>query len=85
LEGLPYPLSGPNTFWLWGPGRAADHGVIAVGAVDQLRTHFGRCDDDATFHSPDNVNNDENGTQIWTCRGPHGPWSAFWSQLRHDN
>jgi 4-amino-4-deoxy-L-arabinose transferase-like glycosyltransferase len=81
--GLPVPLSGHNTYWLWGPGGAVDHTVIAVGALDQLRPHFSRCDYDATFHSPDNVNNDENGVQLWTCTGPHGPWSSFWTGLRH--
>jgi hypothetical protein len=25
-HGLPYPLSGHNNYWLWGPGRASDRG-----------------------------------------------------------
>ncbi len=82
-EGLPAPLSGHNTFWLWGPRDATDRVVIAVGSVDQLRPHFARCRYDATIHSPDDVHNDENGKMIWTCTGPHGSWSSFWGGLRH--
>ncbi len=81
--GLPDPLSGHNTYWLWGPGDASDRVVIAVGSIDQLRSHFASCRYRATIHSPDNVSNDENGTSIWTCTGPRGSWSSFWSDLRH--
>jgi len=81
--GLPEALSGHNTYWLWGPGDAPDQVVVAVGSVDQLRPHFAVCRQSAMIHSPDNVDNDENGTSIWTCTGPRGTWSSFWSDLRH--
>jgi hypothetical protein len=81
--GLPEPLSGHNTYWLWGPGDALDQVVIAVGSVDQLRPHFADCRYSGTIRGPDNVDNDENGTGIWTCTGPRGSWSSFWSDLRH--
>jgi len=82
-SGLPQPLSGHNTYWLWGPAGAPDRVVVAVGSVDQLRPHFARCRRDSTFHSPDDVDNDENGTAIWICTGPRGAWASFWSDLRH--
>ncbi|HLH64783.1 MAG TPA: glycosyltransferase family 39 protein [Solirubrobacteraceae bacterium] len=81
--GLPHPLSGHNGYWLWGPGRAPDATVIAVNSVSQLTAHFSRCRYAATFHSPDGVDNDENGSQIWVCTGPRGPWQSFWGSLRH--
>ena len=80
---LPDPVSGHNTYWLWGPGDAPDRVVVAVGSVDQLRPHFGECRHRATIHSPDDVVNDERGTGIWVCTGPRGTWSSFWSGLRH--
>ena len=80
---LPAPLSGDNNYWLWGPGKQSDTTVIAFGSVAQLEPHFTRCRYNATFHSPFNVNNDENGTQIWTCTGPRGPWRTFWTALRY--
>lgn len=82
-HGLPVPLSGHNTFWLWGPGTAPDHVVVAVGGAGPLRAHFSDCRMSATIHSPHDVDNDENGTGIWTCTGPRGNWSSFWTDLRH--
>jgi hypothetical protein len=29
------------------------------------------------------VDNDEQGTPIWTCRDPHRPWSVAWPDIRH--
>jgi hypothetical protein len=81
--GLPQPLSGHNNYWLWGPGKASDATVIAFDSSGQLAPHFARCRYVATFHSPDNVNNDENGSQIDVCTGPRGPWSSFWASLKN--
>jgi 4-amino-4-deoxy-L-arabinose transferase-like glycosyltransferase len=81
--GLPEPLSGHNTYWIWGPGDAPDRAVVAVGSAEQLRPHFATCRYRTTIHSLDHVDNDENGTNIWICTGPRGTWSSFWSDLRH--
>ena len=81
--GLPPVLSGHNTYWSWGPGHAPDATVLALGSVDQLRPHFASCRYAATFRPPHNVDNDENGAQIWVCTGPCGPWASFWAGLRH--
>jgi hypothetical protein len=59
------------------PARAPRRSPPRCGTV------LPRCTFDTTFHSPLNVNNDENGVQIWTCTGPHGPWRSFWPALRH--
>jgi len=80
---LPPVLSGHNSVWMWGPGRAPDGTVITVGAADQLAPHFGTCSPAAIFHSPHDVPNDENGVQISICTHPLGPWSSFWNQVRH--
>jgi hypothetical protein len=80
---LPQPLSGHNNYWLWGPGRQSDATVIALDSVGQLSRHFAHCRYDTSFHSPLNVNNDENGSQVWTCTGPSGPWSSFWLSLKN--
>ena len=81
--GLPEPLSGHNSFWTWGPGTAPDRTVVAVGSAAQLRPHFADCRYRATIHSPDDIDNDENGTRISICTGPRGSWSTFWRDLRH--
>jgi 4-amino-4-deoxy-L-arabinose transferase-like glycosyltransferase len=80
---LPQVLSGHNTFFLWGPGRAPDATVIAVGAADQLRPYFAACRQVAAFQSPHRVDNDENGVPISVCTGLPGPWIQFWTALKH--
>jgi len=53
--GLPAPLSGHDSYALWGPGTTPDTVVIAVGAVGavaQLRQHFTACSYDVTFQAP---------------------------------
>ena len=79
---LPPAISGRNNFWLWGPGNQPDQTVIAVGSASQLRPYFSSCRLVATFHSPHNVNNDENGVALSVCAPPKGPWRLFWSRLR---
>jgi hypothetical protein len=81
--GLPPVISGHNTYWLWGPGRAPDGAVIGVGSTADLRPHFGSCRTDALVRSPHNVVNDEKGVSIATCTHPVAPWPAFWARLKH--
>jgi hypothetical protein len=81
--GLPSPISSHNTYWLWGPGRRSDQTVIAVGTGQRLLSYFRSCAPAATFHSPGNVNNDENGVVISKCSGPRASWLVLWPQLRH--
>lgn len=80
---LPPVLSGHNAFADWGPGKASDDTVIAVGTGEELAPYFARCRSAATFTSPYGVQNDENGTVIAVCTGPRAPWSALWPHLRH--
>jgi hypothetical protein len=80
---LPPVLSGHNTYWLWGPGRAPDGAVIAVGAVPALRPYFRVCTTTAVVRPPHDVVNDENGVVIATCTGPTAPWPSLWGRLKH--
>jgi hypothetical protein len=80
---LPPAISGHNNFWIWGPDHQSDGVVIAVGSAGQLRPYFGSCTAAATFHSPQNVNNDENGVVLSVCTRPHASWRDMWPRLRH--
>ena len=80
---LPPVLSAHNTYWLWGPGRAPDETVIVIGSTYPILDHFADCRQVSTFHSPHNVDNDENGVAISICTGPKGPWALFWPSLKH--
>jgi 4-amino-4-deoxy-L-arabinose transferase-like glycosyltransferase len=80
---LPPVLSGHNTFWLWGPGRASDRTVLVVDALSQLRPYFASCRPLATFHTPYHVQSEYNGLEIGVCTGPSAGWRALWPRLRH--
>jgi 4-amino-4-deoxy-L-arabinose transferase-like glycosyltransferase len=80
---LPPVLSGHNTFWLWGPGRAADRTVLVVDALDQLAPYFARCRVLTTYHAPDGVPSDFGDLPIGVCTGPVAGWATLWPHLRH--
>jgi 4-amino-4-deoxy-L-arabinose transferase-like glycosyltransferase len=80
---LPPAISGHNNFWIWGPDHQSDTVVIAVGSAGQLRPYFGSCTAAAVFHSPEKVNNDENGVVLSVCTRPQASWGVLWPRLRH--
>ncbi len=80
---LPPVLSGHNTYWMWGPGRASDRTVLVVDALGQLRPYFASCRLLTTYHAPYHVNNDWTDLQIGVCTGPHAGWHTLWPHLRH--
>jgi hypothetical protein len=87
LYGRPYHLppviSGHNTFWLWGPGRASDTTVLYVDAAGQLKPYFASCRQLAVYNPPDHVKNDWNNLAIGVCTGPSGSWNTLWPHMKH--
>jgi hypothetical protein len=80
---LPPVLSGHNTYWLWGPGRASDRTVLVVDAFSQLRPYFASCRVLTTYRVPDHVPSDFNNLQIGVCTGPSAGWHTLWPRLKH--
>jgi hypothetical protein len=80
---LPPVLSGHNAFWMWGPGQASDHTVLAVDALGQLRPYFASCRLLTTYHAPHHVHNDWTDLQIGVCTGPSASWRTLWPHLKH--
>lgn len=79
---LPPVLSGQNAYWMWGPGRASDHSVLVVDALDQLRPYFASCRLLTTYHAPYQVRNNWTDLQIGVCTGPVAGWQAIWPHLK---
>ncbi len=79
---LPPVLSGDNTYWMWGPGRASDQTVLVVDALGELRPYFARCRVLTTYDAPYQVQNDWTGVQIGVCTGPAADWRVLWPHLR---
>jgi hypothetical protein len=66
-----------------GPGHASDRIVLAVDALGMLRPYFASCRLLATYHAPDQVQNDWTDIQIAVCTHPAASWPALWPHLRH--
>jgi hypothetical protein len=80
---LPPVLSGHNTFWLWGPGRASDRTVLVVDALGSLRPYFASCRVLTTYYAPYHVQNGFTDLQIGVCTGPVAGWRTLWPHLKH--
>ena len=83
--GLPAPYSGHLNFWRWGPPPDSATGpVIFVGGWTAVSlTPY--CSSTSLAARNDNgygVDNEEQGTPIWLCRGLTRPWSQLWPDLR---
>jgi 4-amino-4-deoxy-L-arabinose transferase-like glycosyltransferase len=87
VYGGPYHLlpviSGHVTFWLWGPGDAADTTVLYVDAPGQLWLYFASCRQLAVYNPPDEVKNNWNDLAIGVCTGPSGSWKMLWPHMKH--
>jgi 4-amino-4-deoxy-L-arabinose transferase-like glycosyltransferase len=82
-RGLPQPASGHNSYWDWGPPADEPVTVVVGFRRDQLHAVCGRVERAATFHTPGDVHNLEDGTPIWICRDRRAPWADLWPRLRH--
>ena len=80
---LPPVLSGNNTFWMWGPGRASDAAVLVVDALSWLRPYFASCRVLTTYYAPYDVQNDFTDLQIGVCTNPVASWRTMWPHLKH--
>lgn len=82
--GLPYPHSGHNAWWLWGPPPNRDRTVVVVGlARDRVQASFTGCALKARINDGIGLNNNEQGNPVWLCAGERRPWSQLWVSLRH--
>ena len=82
---LPPVLSGHNTFWMWGPGRASDRTVLFVDSLGWLQPYFAHCRVLTTYDTPYHVHNDFTDLQIGVCTGPVARWRGIWPHLKHYN
>jgi 4-amino-4-deoxy-L-arabinose transferase-like glycosyltransferase len=82
--GLPKPYSGHMSYADWGPPADEMSGpVILVGEFNQTAIrHFTACKRTAEIDNNQNINNDEQGTDVLLCAGPAKPWSQMWPALR---
>jgi hypothetical protein len=93
--GLPRAYSGHNAYGDWGPPPDGSAPVIAIGldprespvaparAGAGLGEQLRDCTVVARIDNSAGVENQEQGTRVFVCRGPRRPWSQAWTALRH--
>jgi hypothetical protein len=57
---------------------------VLVGEFDAatIDAVFAGCERILQHDNGFGLENDEQGTDVWLCRGPVAPWSAIWPELR---
>lgn len=83
--GLPPAISGHNTFWWWGPGRAPnDSTTIAVNLPrPYLLTIFRSVTPAGAVQTPHDVWTEEGGDPIYLCTQQYRTWAQAWPAARH--
>jgi len=83
--GLPHAISGHNSYWWWGPGRARDDSTTIAVNIDRsyLQTIFAAVEPAGQVRTPGGVWTEERGAAIYLCRGQRRSWAAVWPTARH--
>jgi hypothetical protein len=81
--GLPGPISGHNSYFIWGPGDCAGEVVISVGVHrETLQGVFGEVEQAETvrcrYCMPD-----EDNLPVYVCREPRMPFEEAWPRFEH--
>jgi hypothetical protein len=75
--------SGHNSYWTWGPPPEDVTTAVVVGMSEsELRRWFGTVRRTATINDGVELDNDEQGVQVWVASHRLMPWSQIWPQLR---
>lgn len=83
--GLPYAISGTNSYWFHGYGNPPPENLILVGSqIDDARKVFRQCDVVAHITNAAGVKNEETTRhrEVLLCRGITMSWPALWVKAR---
>jgi len=85
--GIPRAYSGHNAFWRFGRPPDGARPVIVVGYHDPAspRGSFDGCVLSARVDNGVALDNEEQGTPVWTCSTTTEAWSRLWPRLRSLN
>ena len=83
-DDLPRAYSGHNSYWWWGHPKGEDHTVVTLGfSADVLDRYFDDCEHRKTLGRDGvPIDTEQEGAEIYVCRGQRQSWSKIWPQLR---
>ncbi|WP_206664058.1 glycosyltransferase family 39 protein [Thermomonospora catenispora] len=82
--GLPRPYSGHNGYWHFGrPPETGGPVIVVGGEAPLLRRHWSEVTMAGRVDNGVGLDNDEQGTPVWICRGQREPWAVLWPRLKH--
>jgi hypothetical protein len=77
--GLPRAVSGQDGFWYWGPPPSKARTFIVIGMTTRkLASSFGSCELVTRLTNEVGVDNQEQGSPVWTCSGVKADWAVLW-------
>jgi hypothetical protein len=85
-NGLPPVYSGHLAYWRWGPPPPDASPVIVVGhgwTETDLRQECAEVTHAARLDNGLHLENEEQGADVWICRGLRRGWPELWPDLRH--
>lgn len=83
--GLPAPISGHNSYWMWGDDGQTGP-IVGVGPVGpELEMICPELRRAATITNSAGIDNEEYGYPILVCERPTFPLSVVWDAVRHYN
>lgn len=82
-RGLPFAISGHNSYWLWGPhGEAGDVMIVINGAsLDEMRKYYSSVEIAGRMQHPYAMPYENRN--IYLCRGRKGSIPADWAEFKH--
>ena len=85
--GLPQVYSGHLTYWRWGPPPADRTGPVILFGYGwdeaDLRAECAEVTHAAQIDNGVDLDNEEQGADVWICRGMRRTWAEVWPELRH--
>ncbi|MGW1707505.1 ArnT family glycosyltransferase [Streptomyces sp. NPDC002206] len=84
--GLPTAYSGHNAYHRWGPppsDRSAVTLFVGARSAGELRRYWREVEPAARIDNGYGVDNEEQGAEVWICRGLREPWPEIWPAFRH--
>jgi hypothetical protein len=79
---LPHPVSGHNSYWLWGPGETTGEIMIVVGGeLEEHQPFYRECRQEATIRN-EYARSFETDLPVFVCRQLKEPIATVWPQTR---